>query len=75
MSNIDQKTLRTVAAGVVGGVIGGTLGIVPIAGWLIGGIVGGVAAALVADRLGESERPRPSGSAHVAEDEAKAEQD
>ena len=58
MSDIDQKTLRTVAAGVVGGVIGGTLGIVPIAGWLIGGIVGGVAAALVADRLSEDQRAR-----------------
>ena len=74
MSDIDQKTLRTVAAGVVGGVIGGTLGIVPIAGWLIGGIVGGVAAALVADRLGE-ERPRTHTSARAAEGEAKAEQD
>ncbi len=61
MSEIDPKTLRTVAAGVVGGVIGGMIGIVPIAGWLIGGIVGGVAAALVADRLAvEDRKTRPT---------------
>lgn len=60
MSDIDPKTLRTVAAGVVGGVIGGTIGIVPIAGWLIGGIAGGVAAALVADRLSEAQRAGPT---------------
>ena len=66
MSEIDQKTLRTISAGVVGGIIGGSLGLVPIAGWLLGGIVGGAAAALVADYLGEGHAKRPRTTASEA---------